>query len=71
MCNWDSRELVLDLSFLGEGDYKALIFKDGINADRDATDFVWEERRISSSDRLEIQMSTGGGWVARIGKFEQ
>ena len=34
LTNWDARELTLDLSFLGEGDYQIELFRDGINADR-------------------------------------
>jgi len=69
MTNWVSRELTLDFSFLDKGDYEAVIFKDGINADRDATDYVRELTRISSSDKLKIQLSKGGGWAARIEKM--
>jgi alpha-glucosidase len=68
MTNWDARELTFDLSFLDEGNYRAVIFRDGINADRDATDYVREEIPVTSGDQLKINMSTGGGWVARIEK---
>ena len=40
--NWDARNLTLDFSFLGGGAYQATIFKDGVNADRDATDYKKE-----------------------------
>ncbi len=68
MTNWDARELTFDLSFLDERNYRAVIFRDGINADRDATDYVREEIPVTSGDQLKINMSTGGGWVARIEK---
>src|SRR5450759_2711068 len=42
MTNWTPREMTIDLSFLGAGEYTAEIFKDGINADRDATDYKKE-----------------------------
>jgi len=29
MINWDARDLTLDLSFLGNGNYKAELFTDG------------------------------------------
>lgn len=64
--NWDARDLELDLSFLPEGNYEAVIFKDGINADREATDYVREVVKISSGDELQIHMANGGGWAARI-----
>ncbi len=68
MSNWDARNVTLDFSFLGDGVYEAVVFKDGINADRDATDYKKEVIKISSRDKLNIQLSTGGGWAARIEK---
>src|SRR5882757_2930886 len=40
MTNWNPRNLSIDLSFLGDGNYKAIIFEDGINANKDATDYT-------------------------------
>jgi alpha-glucosidase len=68
MTNWTPRDITLDFSFLGEGNYKATIFKDGINADRDATDYKMEISTISNTDKLNIKLLTGGGWAARIEK---
>lgn len=66
--NWNARELTIDCSFLGEGKYKAFVFNDGLNADRDATDYKREEREVTKNSSLKIQLSNGGGWAAR---FEQ
>jgi alpha-glucosidase len=66
MNNWDAREITLDFSFLPKGNYQAVIFKDGVNADRDATDYKNELIKIASGDKLKIQLAPGGGWVARI-----
>ena len=66
MSNWNAREMTLDCSFLGEGSYEAVIFRDGLNADRDATDYKHEVVRVSSKDRLKAGLSSGGGWAARI-----
>jgi alpha-glucosidase len=68
MTNWTPRELIIDLSFLGTGNYEAVIFKDGINADRDATDYKKEVINVSSADKLKVSLAPGGGWAARIGK---
>jgi alpha-glucosidase len=70
MSNWDSRDLTLDLSFLEDGQYKAVVFKDGVNSDREATDYKKEVITISSGDRLYIHLSNGGGWAARIEKIK-
>jgi alpha-glucosidase len=66
MSNWTARDIVLDLSFLGDGNYEAEIFKDGINADRDATDYKKEIQKFSSKDRLTIHLAGGGGWTGRF-----
>ncbi len=70
MSNWNARDLTLDFSFLGDGIYEAVVFKDGINADREATDYKREVIRISSSDKLKIQLAPGGGWAARIERLK-
>ncbi|WP_106827862.1 glycoside hydrolase family 97 protein [Parabacteroides pacaensis] len=68
LTNWDKRELTLDLSFLGEGNYKAEIFKDGINADKAACDYKKEVIDIPANRQLTIKMAPGGGYVAKIYK---
>jgi len=70
MTNWTARDLTIDCSFLGEGVYQAVVFKDGVNADRDATDYKREVIKVSSSDKLNIQLAPGGGWAARIEKVK-
>ena len=70
LTNWDARDLILDFSFLDKGTYEAIIFKDGINADREATDYERKVINISSGDKLNIQLSNGGGWAAIIKKIK-
>ena len=69
MTNWSNRKISIDLSFLGEGKYKAIIFEDGVNADRDATDYIRKEATVTAKDHLEISMASGGGWAARFEKL--
>jgi alpha-glucosidase len=64
--NWNPRNITLDFSFLGKGNYEAEIFKDGINADRDATDYKKEIKKLNASAKMEIHLSNGGGWAATI-----
>ncbi len=66
MGNWKERDISIDLSFLGADQYEAEVFKDGINADREASDYKREVLKLSGKDRLSVHLSTGGGWVARI-----
>lgn len=64
MSNWDPRDLTLDLSFLGAGNYRAVIFKDGVNADREAADYKKEVLKVTAGEKLPIHIANGGGWAA-------
>jgi alpha-glucosidase len=66
MTNWNARDITIDLSFLGEGKYRAILFEDGVNAGRDGTDYVRKVVNVTSKDKLAIQMASGGGWAARF-----
>jgi alpha-glucosidase len=66
MSNWSKHDITIDLSFLPSGTYEAEIFKDGINADRDGTDYVREVKKVSSKDKIMVSLAGGGGWAARI-----
>jgi alpha-glucosidase len=68
MTNWTPRDLTLDFSFLPSGNYEAEVFKDGLNAERDGTDYKKEVLKISSGAKVPVQLAGGGGWVARIRK---
>jgi alpha-glucosidase len=70
MSNWTPRDLTIDFSFLGDGSYQAVVFKDGVNADREATDYKREVIKVTSADKLNIHLAPGGGWVARIEKLK-
>jgi alpha-glucosidase len=69
MTNWDSREITVDLSFLSPGTYKAIIFEDGLNADKDGTDYTTKTISVTSKDKLPVKMASGGGWAARFEKI--
>lgn len=66
MTDWVPRDLTVDLSFLGSGQHQADIFADGVNAGKEATDYLHTRKTVSSSDRLPIHLSSGGGWTAII-----
>lgn len=69
MTNWTARDLTIDLSFLGEGKFKMYVWKDGINADRNAKDFAMETVEVDKTSRVTMKMTTGGGYVARLVKL--
>ena len=66
MTDWTPRDLTLDLSFLGEGNYTADIFSDGVNALKDGTDYKHTTQNVNAKSRLAIHLSSGGGWTAII-----
>ena len=66
MTDWTPRDLTLDLSFLGEGNYTADIFADGVNALKDGTDYKHTTQNVNAKSRLAIHLSSGGGWTAII-----
>ncbi len=66
MTDWTARELTLNFSFLGPGEWDAVILEDGLNADRYASDYRRRELTLGASDRLSIKLAAGGGWAARI-----
>lgn len=68
MTNWTARDLTIDLSFLNDGDYTMQVWKDGINADRNAKDFKMETISVNRNSKIKISMTTGGGYVAVIAK---
>ena len=66
MTDWTPRDIEVNLSFLGQGTYQLLQWADGVNADRNATDYVKQTKTVTGADRLKIHLAPGGGWVARI-----
>lgn len=64
--NWDERDLEINFNFLSEGNYKAIIFKDGINAGKIATDYKVEEKIISKKDKLVLKLASGGGFTIKL-----
>jgi alpha-glucosidase len=68
MTDWSARNLTLDLSFLPKGNYKMDTWQDGINADRNGTDYKRVHYSVKSGDKLSINLAQGGGFAARIYK---
>ena len=66
LTNWSAREMTIDLAFLGKGAYSAEIFNDGINANKDPTDYKRKMVKVTSADKLKINMANGGGFAMII-----
>jgi alpha-glucosidase len=66
MTDWDARDLNVDFSFLPEGNFTLDQYQDGVNADRDASDYRKTTTQVNRTTKLKIHLASGGGWAARI-----
>lgn len=67
MTSWDERDVQLDFSFLPEGmSYTAVLFKDGVNANKQAEDYRKETIRIDKDSRLTLYLASGGGFAMKL-----
>ncbi len=66
MADWTPRDITVDLSFLTSGSFMTTIYKDGINADRFAEDYIVDKKQVTASDKLNIHLAPGGGCVIKI-----
>lgn len=67
LTGWDAREIELDFSFLPEGVYEAVLFRDGENAARVASDYRIETiGLLERGTKIKIGMAPGGGFAMRI-----
>ena len=70
LTNWDAREVEVKLDFLGDGRWKARIFRDGVNADRYGEDYLLEERTVTAADSLAMPMAPGGGYAVQFERVQ-
>ena len=64
MNNWSPKTLTIDLAkFLGSP-MTMDSFADGVNADREASDYKHIVRQVSETGTLTVNLAPGGGWAA-------
>jgi alpha-glucosidase len=66
MTNWTPRDLEIDLSFLGAGNFRMETYQDGVNADRMASDYKLVKTQVKKDAKMKLHLAEGGGWAARI-----
>jgi alpha-glucosidase len=66
--DWTSRDLTVDLSFLGSGDYRADLLVDGKDAGGDAESYRSETRTVNQHTKLRLHLASGGGAAIKIYK---
>ena len=62
----NAQAVTIDLSFLGEGQWTAEIFKDGVNVKRHAEDYKKLVTAVGES--MTVEMAPGGGFAAILSK---
>ena len=67
--NWDEREVGFSLDFLSPSEsYQATIVCDGLNANHQAEDYMIQRKTLTSKDKLNIKMASGGGFLIKLMK---
>ena len=66
MNDWTPRSLDIDLSFLPDGNFTMEAYQDGVNADRNASDYKRISMQVNKTMKLKLPLASGGGWAARI-----
>lgn len=66
MNDWSIRKTLVDLSFLPNTDYYVEIFCDGLNSDRNASDYRKIMKKLPVDKKLKIVMYPGGGYAMKI-----
>ena len=69
MTNWNERDITIGFAFLKEGNYSVELFRDGLNAGKDATDYKKETMTVNPADKLTVHLASGGGFAMRITKM--
>lgn len=64
MNNWTARDLTIDLSQFLTAEATMDCFADGINADREGTDYRHTHARVTPSQTLSVHLAPAGGWTA-------
>lgn len=64
-----ARTLNLKLDFLGEGEYRAEIYTDAPDAERNPNHLSKEIRTVTRKDKIELPLAVDGGAVLRISKL--
>lgn len=68
LTNWKKRTMEFDLSFLGEGEWTIELYKDGINADKIASDYRKSVIFVPQNCKLTVNLAEGGGCAMKIYK---
>ena len=66
MTDWTPRDLEIDFLFLGDGNFTMDSYEDGVNADRNASDYRKSTKQVNRTTKMTVHLVPGGGFAARI-----
>ena len=66
--NKDARGFEFKTDFLGDGKWKAEIFRDADDADENPTKYIHETTAVKAGEKMSFHMASGGGFVVRFSK---
>ncbi|NEU09601.1 glycoside hydrolase family 97 protein [Flavihumibacter sp. R14] len=61
-----AKDITINLGFLPEARYQATICKDGINAEKNAADYILQTTSITNAESLPVHMAPGGGFLIKL-----
>ena len=61
-----AQDVVIDTSFLGSGEWKAEVFRDADDADKEPTRYVHETKTVKSGEKMTFRLAPGGGFAVRF-----
>jgi alpha-glucosidase len=67
--NADARRVTVETAkFLEPGEWKAEIFRDAPDADKEPVKYVHETKKVTAGDKLTFDMAPGGGFIVKFTK---
>ena len=68
IANRTARDYELKTCFLGEGEWKAEIFRDAATSDKQPENYVHETKTVKAGDQLKLHLASGGGFIIKFTK---
>ena len=66
MAGANAIDLDVNYSFLGDGVFRLESYQDGVNVNRNASDYSRQTRNVTNKSVIRIPLSAGGGWIGRL-----
>ena len=64
-----AKDISLSFDFLGDGNFKAVICKDGMNAHNYGADYDLTTKELQKNSNLNIHLAPGGGFLIRLNRI--